>query len=138
MEKVSLKNPSNPKERNLLKAAIRRVFSRSELRKEVIEKSRVTFVPQRSRDLKPRTTKWSICQECATYTPTYLMEVDHISPIIKIDEKLEDLTWDELVDRVWCNLNNLVAKCKPCHKLKTKAENAERRRLKKERLNNEK
>lgn len=133
METVNLKKPTNPKERNLLKGAIRRVFSRSMLRKEALDASRVFDVPKEIQELRPRVTKWSKCTDCKECTPTYLMEVDHISPIIKLDEQLEDLTWDKFIDRVWCALDNLVAKCKPCHKIKTKSENKERRRLKKER-----
>ena len=83
---------------------------------------------------RPRVKKWSICPECKEYTPTYLMQVDHIKPIISLNETLEDLTWDELVDRIWCNHENLRAVCKPCHKIKTKEENKERRRIKKEKL----
>ncbi len=43
------------------------------------------------------------------------------------------MTLDELIDKQWCDESNLKPLCKPCHEVKTKAENKERRRLKKER-----
>lgn len=124
-----MKNPKSPKERNLLKGAIRRIFSRSELRKQILDKSLVKDYLDPSRK---RVTRWSKCPECEKLTPTYLMQVDHEVPIIRPTETLEALSWDEVVDRVWCDERNLRAICVDCHKVKTKVENAERRRLKKE------
>lgn len=124
-----MKKPSSPKERNLLKACIRRVFSRSELRQHAMLTTRIEhFDPER-----PRVTKWSFCLECGTIEPTYKMEADHAEPLIPVNSSLEDMTWDEVVDRAWCELENLRPVCKPCHKLKTRLEGQERRRLKKER-----
>ena len=60
------------------------------------------------------------------------MQVDHEVPVIRPGEVLEGLTWDEVVNRLWCDESNLRAICLPCHKLKSKAENTERRKLKKE------
>jgi 5-methylcytosine-specific restriction endonuclease McrA len=127
MEKARLKKPDNPKERNLIKGAIRRVFSRSELRKQALAKSLV----QHHDETRKRVTKWSKCPECQQFTPTYKMEVDHVAPIIGLNEQMEDLTWDELVARIWCDIDNLRAVCKDCHKIKTKLENSERRKNKK-------
>lgn len=122
-----MKKPDNPKERNLIKGAIRRVFSRSDLRKKALQKSVVSHYDE----TRKRVTKWSKCPDCQQFTPTYQMEVDHVEPIIGLDESLEDLTWDVIVDRIWCSEDNLRAICKPCHKRKTKLENSERRKNKK-------
>lgn len=119
-----MKKPSNPKERGLIKGAIRRVFSRSELRKEALQLSRLEGYYNAER---PRVTKWSRCPDCGESTPTYLMEVDHVIPVIGIAESLDDLTWDQLVDRLWCDIQNLRAICKPCHSQKSTQENKERR-----------
>lgn len=118
-----------PKERELLKGAIRRVFSRSELRREVVDKAVIKGYVDSER---PRVTKWCKCQSCLQMVPKYLMEVDHIDPVIPIDKTLNDITFDELIARIWCNVKNLMAICKVCHKAKSKVENAERRRIKKE------
>lgn len=115
------------KERGLIKGAIRRVFSRSDLRRKVVDASVVQFTdPSR-----PRVKKWSVCPLCELFTPKYLMEVDHKNPIIGVDTTLEDMSWDTVIDRVWCEENNLMAICKSCHKEKTKMENKARRAHKK-------
>ncbi len=122
-----MKNPSSPKERNLLKGALRRVFSRSDLRREALDKHNIVYHDPN----RPRVTKWSFCGECGCIEPRYLMEVDHVIPIIALHETLDDLSWDTVVDRLWCDLSNLVPKCSSCHRRKTQEENKERRRLKK-------
>ena len=118
------------KERNLLKGAIRRVFSRSDLRKEALQKS----IIQHSDPDRKRVTKWSKCPICGQPTPTYLMEVDHLKPVVPIGKNLEDMTWDELVNNIWCEASNLMAVCKPCHKIKSGQERKLRVLFKKEKL----
>lgn len=116
------------KERNLLKGAIRRVFSRSDLRKKVVE---LTVVSGYTDPSRPRVKKWSICQCCKQYVPTYTLQVDHKDPVVPLDSSLKDMSWDLVVDRTWCEENNLWAICLNCHKDKTKVEQKERRALKK-------
>lgn len=111
----------------MIKGAIRRVFSRSELRKKVVEASRVDHVDPN----RPRVTKWSRCQECQQLVPSYLTEVDHIVPVVPLDSSLELMTWDDLVNRMWCDDKGLATLCKPCHHIKTKAESKIRRDNKK-------
>lgn len=124
-----MKKPSNPKERNLLKGAIRRVFSRSELRLQALAKHDVKYFDTN----RPRVTKWSFCGECGVVEPRYKMEVDHISPVVKLSESLEDISWTEFIEeRVWCSIDNLLPLCKDCHRQKSSAEQKERRRLKRE------
>ena len=53
------------------------------------------------------------------------IHVDHIDPVIPVDRKI---TWEEYVERLFCDVNNLQAICDVCHKEKTTGENAERRR----------
>lgn len=129
-----MKNPVNPKERNLIKGALRRVFSRSDLRRQALAR---VYVPGHVDAERPRVTKWSICQECHQFIPQYLMQVDHTLPVIPLDKSLEDLAWDEVVDRMWCDLDNLTPLCKPCHKLKSSAETKLRKKYRKEKKANE-
>lgn len=124
-----MKKPNNPKERNLLKGAIRRTFSRSELRRKALDAAAIKDYHDPSRK---RVTRWGCCAECSKLEPLYLMEVDHMVPVIPIGSTLEDMSWDQVIDNVWCDESKLQTLCKPCHKLKTKEENAERRRIKKE------
>lgn len=117
------------KEQGLLKGAIRRVFSRSELRKFAILTSIIEYIDPK----RPRVKKWSMCTECKQPTPTYLMQVDHIDPIIPISKSLDTMSWDDVIDRTWCEQKGLNPLCKPCHSKKTKEENKLRRRMKNER-----
>lgn len=122
-----MKNPRiTHKERGLLKGAIRRVFSRSDIRRKVVELTVVKhYDPSR-----PRVKKWSVCPLCEQFTPTYLLQVDHRDPIVPTHTSLEEMSWDTVIDRVWCAENNLLAICKPCHREKTRLENKERRKNK--------
>lgn len=123
-----LKNPRiSAKERGLIKGALRRVFSRSDLRRSAIDASRI----EHEDPARPRVKKWSRCPVCNNPTPTYLMEVDHVIPIIPVDSSLEAMSADDLINRIWCDASNLLAICEPCHKIKTKAESANRRLYKK-------
>ena len=74
------------KERGLLKGAMRRVFSRSELRQQALAKHDIKHTDEN----RPRVTKWSFCGECGVIEPRYLMQVDHLLPVIALNETLED------------------------------------------------
>lgn len=116
------------KERGLIKGALRRVFSRSELRQRAIARSRI----EHKDDSRPRVTKWSQCVGCNKKVPQYKMEVDHIQPVIPIFSSLEEMNFNDIIDRLWCDEEGLVAICPDCHKVKTSEENKTRRVLKKQ------
>lgn len=116
------------RERGLLKGAIRRVFSRSDLRKEALNQSYI----EHTDSTRPRVKKWSRCPECKKATPTYLMQVDHQHPVVPLDKTLEDMSWDDVINNMWCETVNLIAMCKECHAVKTGQERKIRLRLKKE------
>lgn len=126
-----MNNPRmSARERGLLKGAIRRVFSRSDLRRDALSKAKVDGITSVQR---PRVKTWYQCRDCDSYCAGYEMQVDHISPIIPVDNALEYMSWDEVVNRTWCEENNLRAICLTCHKQKSKLEMAVRRKNKKER-----
>ena len=122
-------NPRITKEeRGLLKGAIRRVFGRSELRKGLIERA---IVPG-YKDPKRKAVKfWVKCTSCGKMEAKSNVEVDHYDPVIPVDRSFDEMSLDEVVDRVWCEEGNLKIICEDCHHTKTAAENKERRRLKK-------
>lgn len=124
-----MKKPSNKKEQNLIKGALRRVFSRSELRRQAIEKSLVKDYQDPSRK---RVTRWGKCASCGKLEPAYLLEIDHVEPLVPLGQSLEDMDWNTVVDRLWCDERNLQALCDPCHNTKSGSERKERARLKKE------
>jgi 5-methylcytosine-specific restriction endonuclease McrA len=122
------KNPRiTKKERGLIKGALRRVFSRSELRREVVAASIIDYRDPN----RPRVKKWSQCKLCATKTPTYLIVIDHIDPVVPIEMAFEDMSVDVVIDRIWCEKNNLQFLCETCHNAKSKLENKARREFKK-------
>lgn len=113
------------KDRNLIKGAIRRVFSRSDLHKDAMTKVRVQHFDSN----RPRVKTWYQCPSCKGYFAGYQMNVDHISPIVKTT--LTDMTWDEVIDAIWCEASNLRAICLTEHKQKSKLEKEERKKNKK-------
>lgn len=122
------------KEKGLIKGALRRVFSRSELRRTAIDLSRI----EHSDSKHPRVTKWSRCASCLLPTPSYKAQADHIFPVVPLDRTADEMTANELVDRMWCEAVGLQILCLSCHKLKTLLECKERHKLKKERKNGSK
>lgn len=123
MKNVRISN----KERGLIKGAVRRVFSRSELRQQAIKLTEINYTDP----LRPRVKKWCRCKLCGNATPRYKMQCDHILPVVKLGMLLEDMSWDELVNNLWCDPNNLQGICETCHLEKSRSEAAERAKLRK-------
>lgn len=117
------------KDKALLKGAIRRVFSRSELHHRIINSAIISH----SDPKRPRVKTWCLCPTCKKPDAKSYFVVDHINPVIKINETIYDLEPDLVIDRVWCEENNLQPICKICHLLKSRGENKLRRAYKKER-----
>lgn len=68
------------------------------------------------------------CAECMQLFPAKLVVVDHISPVVPLTGFI---SWDDVIDRMFCSADGLQVLCKTCHGVKSKAENAERRENKK-------
>lgn len=118
---------SNPrltkKDKGLIKGSMRRVFSRSDLRKKVMDAAEIKHHDPK----RPRVGKWVRCAVCKLPSPKYLSACDHISPVVPIESSIDAMGLDETADRIWCVESNLQAICKPCHDAKSKKENSERR-----------
>lgn len=56
------------------------------------------------------------CASCGGEFTSTNIEVDHIKPIGF------DKTWDEFINGLFCEKENLQTLCKPCHKAKTLTE----------------
>ena len=54
------------------------------------------------------------------------VQVDHILPVVSTAEGF--VSWDDFIDRIFCEIENLQVMCKPCHKVKTDEEKAERKK----------
>lgn len=121
-----MKNPRlTPKDRALIKGALRRAFSRSELRLQALASTRIDHTD----DSRPRVKKWSICAQCNNKVPTYTIDIDHKEPVIPLNSNFEDMSLDIVVDRMWCAINNLQGLCQSCHDIKSNEERAKRKVL---------
>ncbi len=119
------------KEKGLIKGALRRVFSRSELRRKVLDAAKVDhFDPKR-----PRVTAWVWCAVCGLVFPRYLAVCDHYQPVVPTNRAAEDMSPTELVEALWCDENNLQCVDISCHKAKSKVESKARREFRKEQKN---
>lgn len=112
----------------MLKGAIRRVFSRSDLRRQVVEESVIQGYTDLSR---PRVKTWCRCAVCQKPNPKSYTVADHITPVIPVDSSFEEMSLDDVVDRLWCEKSNLQPICEECHLTKTKLEAKARREHKK-------
>ena len=109
--------------------AIRRVFSMSALYKHVKGKAL-------SEEVGVRGGKQCVCSRCGGSFPWSKCSVDHFEPVIEYHRCAEDMTYDEIINRMWCAQSNLNLLCSECHELKTqKIENPVRREAKKMRKN---
>lgn len=122
-----MKKPSSNLEKNLVKGALRRVFSRSELRKQIIEANVIHNV----NPLRPKVKRWAYCSSCGIIDAVSNFEVDHIEPFVPLDTAFVDMEWDDVFDRLWCDPSNLQCVCADCHRIKSAAETKERKQNKK-------
>lgn len=69
------------------------------------------------------------CSSCSKIVGPREIKIDHIHPVVPVTGFT---TWDDLINRLFCEETGLQALCKDCHKIKTDKENSDRRRCKKE------
>lgn len=63
------------------------------------------------------------CANCKKDFPQKQVQVDHISPVV-IDNFV---SWDEFIENLFCDSDNLQVLCITCHKKKSKEENESRK-----------
>jgi len=64
------------------------------------------------------------------------MDVDHIEPVIAIDESGKKKDWNKIITRMFCPESNVQCICWLCHKSKSLAERGERSIARKVNINN--
>lgn len=79
---------------------------------------------KRINEASGRTAEHYTCAVCGNAFPAKHVVVDHVEPVIPITGFSE---WDTIIRRMYCPAENLQVVCKPCHKIKTKQENEERK-----------
>jgi 5-methylcytosine-specific restriction endonuclease McrA len=69
------------------------------------------------------------CEYCNSIFKQHELQIDHINPVVDVNKGFQG--WDIYVSRLFCDSDKLQALCKPCHLIKTQAENEKRREVKK-------
>ncbi len=71
-----------------------------------------------------RLAKHYRCRNCTGEFPAKDVEVNHIVAVVPIEGFT---SWDDVIERLFCEIEGLEVLCKPCHKSITKQENLERK-----------
>lgn len=123
-----------------IRSAIRRTFSRSPLVQKVIDSVRSEH-DQFKKDgtLAKRKAVRYECANCGKLFMRKDIAVDHIDPVIPLDSTFS--SWDDFVDRLFCEEDNLQVLCSytlkrkdefggetSCHYKKTQEEKIERKK----------
>lgn len=66
------------------------------------------------------------CAGCSKDFPQKEVQVDHIKPVV--DPRKGFIDWNTYIDRMYCKAENFQVLCKGCHKTKTLAEKARRKK----------
>ena len=64
------------------------------------------------------------CNACNNIFPRKEVEVNHKEPVVPLTGFV---SWDDLIDRMFCEKEGLEVLCKPCHKNQTQKENTIRK-----------
>lgn len=112
-------------DKSIIKGALRRVFARSPMIISVLNESVHPTIKG------PKGGKQYICSECKGTFAGNKVAVDHIFPVVPLDRTVQDLDYNELVERIFCDKNKLQVLCVDgCHKAKTKREREIRTKFK--------
>jgi 5-methylcytosine-specific restriction endonuclease McrA len=107
-------------------SAIKRTFSRSPTHREALNNAKCP------RKKGPRGGARYRCIQCKKDFGIRQVNVDHVNPIVPIGTLSKDMSWDYLVQNIFCDVENLQVLCEKCHKAKSAIENKERKRVKDE------
>lgn len=82
------------------------------------------FISEGANPATGRKCKLHQCAECGDLFPAKDMQADHIEPVVPLTGFD---SWNGVIGRLFCEVDGFQALCRSCHKVKSKAENAERR-----------
>jgi 5-methylcytosine-specific restriction endonuclease McrA len=69
------------------------------------------------------------CSTCKKIVGHKEIKADHINPVVPVEGFTD---WNGIVERMFCDESGFQALCKICHDIKTKKENEQRKRCRKE------
>jgi hypothetical protein len=110
-------NWTESKFHSFIKSALRAASSRWPPKFECINNA---FVGKKTNQRTGREAKHYKCNCCWGEFPASEIQVDHISPVI--DPFKGFVSWDDVVERMFCEADGYQVLCKECHKSKTQAE----------------
>jgi 5-methylcytosine-specific restriction endonuclease McrA len=111
---------------SFVKSALRAASRRWPPKYQVLNEA---YVDKRTNTKTGRMAKHYRCNACKELYPSSEIQVDHINPLI--DPTIGFTTWDDVINNMFCERDNLQVLCKACHKIKTAYEKS----LSKERMN---
>ena len=106
---------------SFIKSGLRSASQRWPVRYAVLN---AACVGQKINSNTGRIAKHYTCSCCGFDYPAKDIQVDHRSPVVPVTGFT---TWDDLIDNLFCEADGLQILCKPCHSVKSKAENTERK-----------
>ena len=92
-------------------AILRRASYRNPQRSEALRRARIA-------------RNMYVCNSCGDKKGRKEIAVDHINPVVPVTGWV---SFDDFIYRLFCGVDQLQVLCKICHKVKSKAENKERR-----------
>lgn len=96
-------------------SAIRRCFSRSPTHRAVLNAAKTN-------EIGPRGGARYRCSSCGESFGQREVQVDHINQIVPPDSVGKELSWDTIINNIFCTEENLQLLCTSCHKIKSKEE----------------
>jgi 5-methylcytosine-specific restriction endonuclease McrA len=72
-----------------------------------------------------RVAQHYLCNHCCNEFPAKDVQVDHIMPVVEPSKGFK--TWDDFIDKLYCEKDNLQVLCKPCHLIKSNLEKQEKK-----------
>lgn len=109
---------------SFIKSSLRTASVRWQPRYECLNNA---FVGKQINVSTGRLAKHFECSRCHKHFPQKEVEVNHIVPVVPVTGFD---SWDNVIDRMFCEPDGLELLCKPCHKLVTAEENQERKKHK--------
>jgi 5-methylcytosine-specific restriction endonuclease McrA len=64
------------------------------------------------------------CALCEKEFPLRSVQVDHVKPIVSLSRGF--VSWDNFIEKLFCEAKNLQVLCRACHSVKTKGERSKR------------
>ena len=103
--------------KSFITSAIRGGFRRYPPKYETLNEA---LVGKKINESTGRLANHYLCNKCKQEFPAKQVQVDHKKPVV--DPKVGFTTWDDFINRLFCDKKNLQVLCLDCHKLKTKKE----------------